>query len=232
MAKLTIMNSNIFIKNLMNFLPTSLRDKIYRFKQKVKTIYQELKIIYGKLTRKIIGRPAFPKLENGVINLHVGCGHINHPKFINIDGLLAPHIHYIRPIDSLAPFKDSSVDLIYGSHCLEHFSHRIVSQVLNEWFRVLKKGGILRISVPDFDFLIDKYRASGNDINKIISPLMGGKNYKFNFHMTVFNQSNLELLIKKTGFKEVIKWQPGWCEMTTLNDTSKKKISLNIEAVK
>ncbi|MGD1699593.1 hypothetical protein [Dapis sp. BLCC M229] len=88
---------------------------------------------------------------------------------------------------------------------------------------MLKKGGILRISVPDFDFLIDKYRSSGNDINKIIGPLMGGEKYKFNFHMTVFNQSNLELLIKKTGFKEVRKWQPGWCEMTTLNDTFNKE---------
>ncbi|WP_363268389.1 methyltransferase domain-containing protein [Okeania sp. SIO2B3] len=100
-------------------------------------------------------------------------------------------------MDNLAPLKDNSVDLIYGSHCLEHFSHRMVSQVLNEWFRVLKEGGILRLSVPDFDLLIDKYRASGNNINKIIIFLMGGQNYKFNFHMTVFNQSNLELLLKK-----------------------------------
>ncbi|NET28731.1 methyltransferase domain-containing protein [Okeania sp. SIO1I7] len=221
--------SNKLIENLIDFLPASFQKKL---KKEVKTIYQEVKIIYGKLIRQILGRPALPKLENGAVNLHVGCGSINHPKFINIDGLPAPHIHYIRPIDNLAPFKDNSVDLIYGSHCLEHFSHRMISQVLNEWFRVLKEGGILRLSVPDFDLLIDKYRASGNNINKIMGPLMGGQNYKFNFHMIVFNQSSLELLLKKTGFKEVRKWQPGVCEMTTFNDASKNPISLNLEAVK
>ena len=230
------MNINILIRNVLNSLPTSLRDRVSSVKKKLKTIYKniyvELKIIYGKLTRQIIGRPQFPQLENGAINLHVGCGSINHPKFINIDGLPAPHIHYIRPIDNLAPFKDKSVDLIYGSHCLEHFSHRLVSQVLHEWFRVLKEGGILRLSVPDFDLLIDKYKANENDVNSIMGALMGGQDYKYNFHMIIFNQSSLELLLKKTGFKEVKKWQPGSCEMTTFNDFSNAKISLNIEAVK
>ena len=196
--------NNKLIENLIDLLPASLRKKYSSLKQ-------EVKIIYSKLTRQILRRSALPKLDNGAINLNVGCGSINHPKFINIDGLPAPHIHYIRPIDNLAPFKDNSVDLIYGSHCLEHFSHRMVYQVLNEWFRVLKEGGILRISVPDFDLLIDKYRASGNNINKIIYSLMGGQNYKFNFHITVFNQSNLELLLKEIGFKEVRKWQAGRC---------------------
>ncbi len=50
--------------------------------------------------------------------------------------------------------------------------------------------------------------------------------------MTVFNQLSLELLLKKTGFKRVQKWQPDSCEMTTFNDFSNAKISLNIEAVK
>ncbi|NEP88475.1 MAG: methyltransferase domain-containing protein [Okeania sp. SIO2C2] len=196
--------NNKLIENLIYFLPAS-------FRKKYSPLKKEVKIIYGQLTRQILGRPALQKLDNGAINLHVGCGSINHPKFINIDGLSGPHIHYISLIDNLAPLKDNSVDLIYGSHCLEHFSHCMVSQVLNEWFRVLKEGVILRVSVPDFDLLIDKYRASGNNINKIIYPLMGGQDYKFNFQMTVFNQSNLKLLLKKIGFKEVRKWQPGGC---------------------
>ena len=103
---------------------------------------------------------------------------------------------------------------------------------MNEWFRVLKKGGILGLSVPDFDLLIDRYKANENDINSIIDPLMGGQDYKYDFHMIVFNQSSLELLLKKMGFKEVKKWQPGSCEMTTFNDYSNEKISLNLEAVK
>ena len=33
---------------------------------------------------------------------------------------------------------------------LEHFKRRDVTRVLEEWRRVLKPGGTLRISVPDF----------------------------------------------------------------------------------
>ena len=203
-------------------------------------VKSEVKTVYGKLKRQFL-RPPFPKVENGEVNLHLGCGSINHPRFINIDGLPAPHIHYIRGIDDLSPFRDNSVNLIYACHCLEHFPYANVPKVMSEWFRVLKDDGILRLSVPDFDLLIDIYKENLNDVNTIIGPLMGGQDYKFNFHMTVFNRLSLEILLKNIGFKLIQKWQPGSCELTTFDDFSDYKIlingkyypvSLNIEAVK
>jgi predicted SAM-dependent methyltransferase len=211
-----------------------------RYSPKLQQANQEVKAIYGKSIRQFF-RPPFPNLENGEINLHLGCGTVNHLKFINIDGLPAPHIHYIRAIDNLAPFKDNSVDLIYACHCLEHFPHATVPKVLGEWFRTIKKDGILRLSVPNFDVLIDIYQESGNEINSIILPLMGGQYYKYDFHMTVFNQSSLERLLREVGFSQVRQWQPGSSELTTFDDWSNRKvftkgkyclISLNLEAVK
>jgi SAM-dependent methyltransferase len=225
------------MKYIKKTLPTSFRD---RYRSQWRKFEIEAKTAWGKIQRQFM-RPPFPKLANEEINLHLGCGSVNHPKFINIDGLPAPHIHYIRPIDNLAPFKDNSVNLVYACHCLEHFSHLKVSEVLAEWLRVLKKDGILRLSVPDFDLLLDIYKENGNDINTILLPLMGGQNYKFNFHMILFNFSSLESLLKKTGFRQVEKWQPGACELTTLDDWSNRKIlingkyypvSLNIQAIK
>lgn len=200
----------------------------------------EIKTIYGKLRRQVL-RPSFPKLEDGAINLHLGCGSVNHSKFINIDGLPESHIHYIMPIEDLSPFKDNSVDLVYACHCLEHFRYQKVPDVLAEWFRVLKKDGTLRLSVPDFDLLLEIYKQHDRDINTIIEQIMGGQNYKYNFHLTVFNRASLEALLKSTGFKEVREWKPGSCEYTTFDDFSnyKKKVdgnyypvSLNLEAVK
>jgi predicted SAM-dependent methyltransferase len=211
-----------------------------RYRPKLQQANHEVKAIYGKSIRQFF-RPPFPKLGNGDINLHLGCGTVNHPKFINIDGLPAPHIHYIRAIDNLAIFKDNSVALIYACHCLEHFPHATVPKVLGEWFRTLKKDGILRLSVPNFDVLLDIYQESGNEINSIILPLMGGQYYKYDFHMTVFNQSSLERLLREVGFSKVREWQPGSSELTTFEDWSNCKvytkgkyclISLNLEAVK
>lgn len=225
------------MKSIRKLIPKSFRDRYRSEWQKLKL---ELKIIAGKIKRQF-SRNSFPKLENGEIYLHLGCGSVNHPKFINIDGLPASHIHYIRSIDDLSPFKDNTVDLIYASHCLEHFPHAKVPKILTEWFRVLKSGGILRLSVPDFDLILDIYQNNENDINTIIFPLMGAQNYKFNFHMVVFNQISLEHLLKNIGFKQIQKWQPGSCELTTFNDWSARNIllngkeypiSLNIEALK
>jgi SAM-dependent methyltransferase len=46
------------------------------------------------------------------------------------------------------PFPDMSQDAVYSSHCLEHISD--YRSALAEWFRVLKIGGFLSISVPHY----------------------------------------------------------------------------------
>ena len=186
----------------------------------------EAKTIYGKLRRRIV-RPPLPKLEDGAINLHLGCGAVNHPSFINIDELVAPHIHYVRSIDNLSPFKDNSVDLIYACHCLEHFSYIKVPDVLAGWFRVLKENGILRLSVPDFDLILNIYQENGNEINTIIGPLMGGQVDYIDFHKTVFNRASLEELLRSIGFRNIKEWQPNHRELTTFNDWSTRQILIN-----
>lgn len=222
---------------MIQILPLVFRE---RYRSRWHQIALETSITLGK-TKRLIVRPTLPNLEKDQINLHLGCGYINHPKFINIDALSAPHIHYIRNIENLSIFKDDSVDLIYACHCLEHFSYVKVPQVLAEWFRVLKKGGILRLSVPDFDVLLSIYEDSGNEVNSIMNFLMGGQDYKFNFHKAIFNGSSLSHLLKNAGFNQITKWNPGSSELTTFDDYSSYKIfkndkfyqiSLNLEANK
>ncbi|NWF57770.1 MAG: methyltransferase domain-containing protein [Fischerella sp.] len=232
------------VNSIKTFVPKSFRERYYfaykNWKNTNEITSTESKILLAKL-RRLFLPISLPQLESGEINLHLGCGPINHPKFINIDGLPAPHIHYIRPINNLSCFAKNSVDLIYACHCLEHFSHADVPMVLAEWFRVLKKDGILRLSVPNFDALLDIYHAKGNDINSIIRAVMGGQDYKYNFHMTIFNKKSLSDLLNKSGFSKIEEWQPGSCELTTFDDFSNVDIeingksypvSLNLQAIK
>jgi predicted SAM-dependent methyltransferase len=195
----------------------------------------------GCQINRVIRPLSYPKLENGAIYLHLGCGDINHPKFVNIDGRPAPHIHYVQSLDNLSQFSNESVDLIYASHCLEHFPHAKVPEVLEEWHRVLKTGGILRLSVPDFDRLLLAYQESNQDIYSILPGVMGGQDYSYNFHMVIFNQAFLRSLLKETGFHQIEEWLPGQDELTSLDDFStcefeikdkKIPISLNLQATK
>lgn len=198
------------------------------------------RIIFIKLKRLFIAAK-IPVQAEGDLNLHLGCGEIDHKKFINIDGYPFPHVHYVQSIDRLPQFKDGCVDLIYASHCLEHFSYFQTKTVLEEWYRVLKKEAVLRLSVPDFDKLVEIYSIHNHDPDMINSQLMGGQNNKFNFHYTALNKVNLGRMLLAVGFTEIREWQPGTEDLMTFNDFSiyKKEIagnhyevSLNIEAVK
>lgn len=51
------------------------------------------------------------------------------------------------------PFKDESYDYVFSSHCLEHVSD--YKSAIKEWFRVIKVGGHLVITVPH-QFLYEK----------------------------------------------------------------------------
>jgi len=204
---------------------------------KLTQVASELQVNATKIGRQFV-RPKLPKNADSTVNLHLGSGSINHPNFINIDARPASHIHYIRRIDLLSPFKDRSVDLIYACHCLEHFSHSDVDRILGEWYRVLKPGATIRLSVPDFDLILNIYQDQQGDLAPITGLLMGGQDYTFNFHRTIFNRLSLETSLIKAGFEQVTPWQAGQCEMTTFNDWSgrllggKYPVSLNLEATK
>jgi predicted SAM-dependent methyltransferase len=124
-----------------------------------------LKDIYystlGRLTAiNYLWRRAFPKIPNhGRVILHLGSGdhYIDQPGFINIDGNLFPRKDLWLDITRGLPFPDESVDGVYASHVLEHFSEENVHRILQESFRVLKRGGGIRLVTPHLGRAIEAY---------------------------------------------------------------------------
>ena len=55
------------------------------------------------------------------------------------------------------PFADDTFDSTYSSHVLEHFSRDQGKKFVEEQFRVLKKGGVCRVVVPDLEMLCRSY---------------------------------------------------------------------------
>jgi len=148
------------------------------------------------------------------VMLHLGCGKRYLPNYIHIDLADYPHIDYKHDIRTLPMFKDLSVDLIYASHVIEYFDRVEVIEVLKEWYRVLKYGGILRLAVPDFEALVQVY-LKYKDLNLILGPLYGrweipGTN-KIIYHKTVYDFISLKEILEKVGFKNVKRWD--WQEV-------------------
>lgn len=176
------------------------------------------------------------------MKLHLGCGKRHIPGFIHIDAIDYPHIDHVAAIDNLSFIPDSSVDLIYNCHVLEHFKRRDVSRVLQEWFRVLKPGGTLRISVPDLSAICEIYRRS-NDINAVIGPLFGRQDYLYNIHYNVFDFSSLRQTLEDVGFTEIHPYDWRTTEHADIDDYSQAywphmdkehgiAVSCNIECVR
>jgi SAM-dependent methyltransferase len=136
------------------------------------------------------------------MKLHLGCGWRNFGSdWIHIDGGDYEHLDY-NDITKLS-FEDNSVDLIYSSHVLEYFDREEVIFVLKEWKRVLKKDGILRIAVPDFESMCSLYFNSQLSIDKILGPLYGKMKMSDStiYHKTVYDFKSLNKICHELGFK-------------------------------
>ena len=172
---------------------------------------KKLKLQLSFLKRRIV-KPAFPRNSDGKVLVHIGCGKKNSPEFINVDAQAFAHVHIVTDdITSLADFRDGTVDLVYMCHVLEHIKRNDLKNVLSEMKRILKDGGVLRLSVPDFDRLVEVYNASGNNIESISHQLMGGQDSEYNIHYSVFNHSRLSQLLKEVGFREIALWGNQLC---------------------
>ena len=177
-----------------------------------------------------------------LMKLHLGCGKRYIPGWIHVDGLKFDHVDFVSPVDRLPFIPDCSSDLVYASHVLEHFPRAKAPQVLSEWFRVLKVGGIIRLAVPDIKVLCELY-LEHQDLSIIKGPLYGGQDHEYNFHYNGFDQQSLTHLLLQTGFTSVRTWNWRKTEHSNVDDFSQAYyphmdkdsgilVSLNLEAVK
>ena len=151
------------------------------------------------------------------MKLHLGSGSRYLKGYLHVDIADYEHIDIQSSVDKLNTIDDDTVDEIYASHVLEYFDRNEVEFVLNEWKRVLKKDGVLRIAVPNFEALIKIYQET-DEIEKILGPLYGKWNVGENnyiYHKTVYDSKSLTLLLDHLGFSEIQHWD--WREVFKSN---------------
>jgi len=89
-----------------------------------------------------------------IIKLHLGCGKTRLKGWLNSD------VHrgeiYLN-VKKIFPFDNESIDFIFSEHLIEHLSLRDARYLLKECNRILKKGGVMRISTPDLEFYAKLY---------------------------------------------------------------------------
>ena len=186
---------------------------------------------------------------NGTARLNVGCGMTPTAGWVNFDNspsvkvarsVLGPlalaladagqkkFIRFARDHDvrwALAqnlPMPDSSAQVIYTSHMVEHLDAAEAKEVLREFRRVLHPGGVLRVSVPDIRVLVDEYLQTGDAdrfigrtsmvhakprglLAKLKFALLTG----FRRHNWMYDGASLSKLLSDNGFADPIVQPPG-----------------------
>lgn len=156
------------------------------------------------------------------MKLNIGNGWIEYPGYEGIDikrGQNAAELGSNRWLTKCLG-DGATVDEIRASHVLEHFPHAQILDVLREWVRVLKPGGVLKIAVPDLKIIAEQYLA-GAQLN-VQGYLMGGQVDQDDFHKTIFDEEVLSESLREAGLIGIRRWTD------EIEDCSHLPISLNL----
>lgn len=100
------------------------------------------------------------------------------------------------------PLEDQTVDFVYSSHFLEHLTKEHGRRLLDECFRVLKPGGVLRIAVPDLEHAWQMYRR-GDKERMIHDFFFSGDETGFGQHRYAYDYELLSAVLYEKGFTQI-----------------------------
>lgn len=100
------------------------------------------------------------------MKLNLGCHNIMRPGYVNIDRVKLPLLNLPEDITFLnidamhidQYFLENSVSEVYASHFFEHLTHAQITELLFRIWGVLRVGGVLDITVPDFYGILTMYK--------------------------------------------------------------------------
>jgi SAM-dependent methyltransferase len=165
---------------------------------------------------------------NGKIVLNVGCGyplrqklhpHFHGPEWreirLDLDPAVRPDI--VCSITDMTPVSAGAVDAIWSSHNLEHLQRHEVPAALAEFFRVLKPGGFLLLTLPDLqnvarlvveDRLEDQAYTSSSGPITALDMIFGhtaslARGHSLMAHRTGFTARTLQKVLTEAGFIEI-----------------------------
>jgi glycosyltransferase involved in cell wall biosynthesis/tetratricopeptide (TPR) repeat protein/predicted SAM-dependent methyltransferase len=161
--------------------------------------------------------------------LEIGSGNTPQRGYEHLDARAdLPDIDHVADIRHALPFPSGTFDEVMSRSCIEHVSWREVRQVLTEWGRILKPGGVLDVWTPDFEYLCRQYIARKDDRHLdpaladesrrafggydtsawAIIKMFGGQDYPENFHGTVMDEDVLTRVLEASGFTHVQRREP------------------------
>lgn len=158
--------------------------------------------IWGRQTGPMEG-PIKQKSHNGAIRLNLGCGPYTIEDFINVDQFENVHPDLVADVRNL-PYEPGTVDEIYAGHLLEHLDWDEGMAALRHWHSILKIGGGIMLTVPDFDCLAKAYldNPTADNMRKMNDLYIYSYSQK-SHHRYCYGPSLLKAALAEAGFGKI-----------------------------
>lgn len=177
----------------------------------------------------------------GVTRLNWGCGPHPAPGWINADLRSYPGVDLCGDIREGLALADASIDYAVAIHVLQDLPWGDIPSALVELKRVLKRGGVLRLGLPDLDRAIDAYRrgdAGYFHVPDADAQAIGAKLVTqivwYGSVRTPFNWDFAQEVLRHAGYREVVRCRfretaSRHAEITSLDNRERE--SLFVEAL-
>jgi SAM-dependent methyltransferase len=189
------------------------------------------RLVYGKKARK-------PRSKY----LQVGSGPNIRDDFENLDFYTFFH-HAAKPVSRHdlrypLPYADETFEGVFSEHCIEHLYPNHAIQLFRELWRVLKPGGVLRLTTPDLEKYINFY--NGKDSDPLFGELyQSGCEAIWSLtqnwgHISVWDANMLTKKLTEVGFSQVtpVSYRVGRNPALILDKEDRRWETVYVEAVR
>lgn len=146
------------------------------------------------------------------LRINLGCGRTLIKGFINIDlGYDFTDKSFLKADVRELPFEDNSVDYILARQVLEHINFLNIPNTLHEWIRVLKPGGRLVITCPNFLLMAEDFLKTPFSINRAYEMnqgIFGNQMGDYETHLTAITPQLLQFYLAQEPVKGTVNAYP------------------------
>ncbi len=198
-----------------------------------RTLVREARRTYRKVAWRRNRR--FGQLDRGLIEsylaapaphkLHIGAGDNLLDGWLNTNYLSrSPRAIHLDATQRF-PFPDQSFDYLFSEHMIEHISYPEGRFMLRECSRILRPGGRIRISTPDFQYLLDLYQQEHSPVQLAYTEWMTeymqrreaaaapfasaiyviNNNVRDWGHQFIYDEASLRHALEQSGFQDVVR---------------------------
>jgi predicted SAM-dependent methyltransferase len=176
-----------------------------------------------RLVRKYLDATPEPRLQ-------IGSGPVELPGWLNSDLVCGDiYLDAGKPL----PLPDASFSFVFCEHLIEHVSERAGVQLLDEIHRVLRPGGVARVTTPELPKIIAIYEDRNPAVDRdtyarFLDEITDRRHERacqiFNSfmhlwgHQYIYDEEDLTAKLLRAGFTSVERQEPGQSSHAALRD--------------